>query len=117
MNTTSTIIGTVISVERGETFGQSPRPKLTIVVQTAKNARGYEDTVAAETLKPDQFEHVVPGALVAMQYRVKSKQGNKGWWSSIDVAEVQVLVHNTKQAVSKVDASYDDYAENGRMPF
>ena len=116
MHNNAFILGTVSAVIQGETKGQSPKPLLTIVIETPPNDRGYSDTVALQTTKPEKFGAVAKGQQVAATYRGKSRAWQDKWFHDLMLLELQVLSGSAaKRQAAPVE---DDYAlAPDEMPF
>lgn len=91
MHTTAIIIGTIKTTEHTETKGQSPKPLLTVVIETEANERGYSDLVALQTTKPEKFASVGKGQKVAASYRAKSREWQGKYFHDLQLLELEVL--------------------------
>ena len=118
MHSPSIVIGTVTAVIHGETKGQSPKALLTLVVETPPNDRGYSDTVALQTTKPEKFGAVAKGQQVAATYRGKSRAWQDKWFHDLMLLELQVLSGATATKAAPVeDDSYGAFADTEGLPF
>jgi hypothetical protein len=89
MHTQAIVIGTVKAVNKSTT--KQGKDIVTVVIETAKNERGYADMVALETMKPEAIKLPAVGATVAAKYTGRSREYEGKVYSNLSLVEIETL--------------------------